>query len=418
MKITDMLNAYPEHTVPLPEVSVPSPERTKELTMNKIKSSRAKTRRFPRKALILAAALALFSLSAFAAGFTLWERARQDLGLTDLDIPEYTEYSIDENAQPTEITFQDEEAENAMGKYVVPDAKIDLVSALCTGNQITAYVAISPVTQEMADLSWSENQGLYDMASWDIGLTHTEGTENSLRSWGSLCTQMEYDPDTETALVRLYMEGPVFEEATELTLSLTWWSQTGETNPVNTVRYYGNVTISVTHSAALTASTDLSFENTFLPQFSGSITEVEIQAGYIAVTLERPSFQEACDTLGEDAWFLIGDAYENYYRAQQGLEPETEFTELDADTYYSGSWVRTLDQVLSDATLTLQDGTTLVISQQESPYSGWCPMETGRGNWDDETTANIFYDQYVLSTPLDLSQIKSITIGGTEYPLT
>ena len=42
MKITDMLNAYPEHTVPLPEVSVPSPERTKELTMNKIKSSRAK----------------------------------------------------------------------------------------------------------------------------------------------------------------------------------------------------------------------------------------------------------------------------------------------------------------------------------------------------------------------------------------
>lgn len=73
--------------------------------MNKIKSSRAKTRRFPRKALILAAALALFTLSAFAAGFTLWERARQDLGLTDLDIPEYTEYSIDENAQPTEITF-------------------------------------------------------------------------------------------------------------------------------------------------------------------------------------------------------------------------------------------------------------------------------------------------------------------------
>lgn len=417
MKITDMLNAYPEHTVPLPEVSAPSPERTKELTMNKIKSSRAKTRRLPRKALILAAAVAVFTLSAFATGFTLWERARQDLGLTDLDIPEYTEYSIDENAQPTEITFQDEEAENAMGKYVVPDAKIDLVSALCTGNQVTAYVAISPVTQEMADLSWSENQGLYDMASWDIGLTNTVGTENQGRSWSSLATQMEYDPDTETALVRLYMEGPVFEEATELTLSLTWWSQTGETNPVNTVRYYGNVTIPVTHSAALTASTDLSFENTFLPQFSGSITEVEIQAGYIAVTLEQPSFQEACNTLGEDAWFLIGDAYENYYRGQQGLEPETEFTELDAGTYYSGSWDRTLDQVLSDATLTLQDGTTLVISQQESLYSGWCPMENGNGNWDDETTANTFYYQYVLSTPLDLNQIKSITIGGTEYPL-
>lgn len=417
MKITDLLNTYPENALSLPEVSVPSPERTKELTMNKIKSSRAKTRRFPRKALILAAALALFSLSAFATGFTLWERARQDLGLTDLDIPEYTEYSIDENAQPTEITFQDEEAENAMGKYVVPDAKIDLVSALCTGNQITAYVAISPVTQEMADQTWSEEQGLYDMASWSFGLTHTEGTENSLRSWGSLCTQMEYDPDTETALVRLYMEGPVFEEATELTLSLTWWSQTGETDPVNTVRYYGNVTIPVTPSAALTTSTDLSFKNTFLPQFTGSITEVEIQAGYIAVTLERPSLQDACDTLGEDAWFLIGDAYENYYRAQQGLEPETEFTELDADVYYRRSWNMSLDQVLSDASLMLQDGTTLVISQQGGPYAGWVPMEIDHDIGYDETTANTFYYQYVLSTPLDLSQIKSITIGGTEYPL-
>lgn len=305
-----------------------------------------------------------------------------------------------------------------MGKYVVPDAKIDLVSALCTGNQITAYVAISPVTQEMADLTWSENQGLYDMASWDIGLTHTEGTENSLRSWGSLCTQTEYDPDTETALVRLNMEGTVFEEATELTLSLTWWSQAGETDPVNTVRYYGNVTIPVTHSAALTASTDFSFENIFLPQFTGSITNLEVQAGYIAVTLERPSFREACDTLGEDAWFLIGDAYENYYRGQQGLEPETEFTELDADVYYRRSWNMSLSQFLADATLILQDGTTLVISQQGSPYADWRPMEIEYDAEYDETTANTFYYQYDLSTPLDLSQIKSITIGGTEYPLT
>lgn len=270
----------------------------------------------------------------------------------------------------------------------------------------------------MADQTWSENQGLYDMASWSFGLTNTVGTENQGRSWASLATQMEYDPDTETALVRLYMEGPVFEEATELTLSLTWWSQTVETNPVNTVRYYGNVTIPVTHSAALTASTDLSFENTFLPQFSGSITEVEIQAGYIAVTLERPSLQEACNTLGEDAWFLIGDAYENYYRGQQGLEPETEFTEPDADVYYRRSWNMSLSQFLSDATLTLQDGTTLVISQQESPYADWVPMEIDHDIGYDETTANTFYYQYVLSTPLDLSQIKSITIGSTEYPLT
>lgn len=404
MKITDMLDSYPEHTVPLPEVSAPSPERTKELTMNKIKASRKKSHRFPRKALMIAAVVALFSLSAFAAGFTLWERARQDLGLIDVDIPEYTEYSIDENDQPTEITFQNEEAENAMGQYVVPDAKIDLISTLCTGNEITAYLAISPVTQEMADLTWPEAQGLYDMADWSFGIANVD-----FPSLSYLCTQLEYDPDTETALVRLYMKAEGLAEATELTLSMSWWSQTGETDPVNTIRYYGDVTIPVTPSTGLATPVTMSLENSSLPQFSGSITNLEVQAGYISVTVEAPSFYDACATLGQDAFSTI-------VHSNNGDSDSLEAaTELDAATCYSRSWTTTVDQALSDATLTLQDGTSLTISQLENPNSCW--RDTTENLDVDYFETSTFLFQYDLSTPLDLSQIQSITIGGTQYPL-
>lgn len=415
-QIPDLLNDYTDSHVSLSEAPFPTAARTKELTMEKIKSSRRRSLgRFPRTAVIAAATISLLTLSVAAVGFTFWDRARSDLGITDQNIPEYTEYSINESTAPTEITFNDEESESAMGQYAVEDARIDLVSALCTGDEVTAYLSISPVTQEMADVTWDNVQGLWDMADWSYGFVSAVGAFIENINSSSRITQLEYDAESQTALLRLNTSGEVFTKATEITISLTWWHQQGEENPTSEVRYYGNVTIPITHSQSLMSAVDFQFENDFLPQFTAKVSNVEIYAGYISLTVEMPSVTEACNILGEDAYFIIGDAYRNYYSALSNQEPRSNFTELDADVYYRRSWDVSLSSTMSDTALILSDGSMLTVSKLDCTYTGWIENTPDDGGDDRERSTRIY--TYDLSTPLDLSQIKAIVIGGVEYPV-
>lgn len=231
-------------------------------------------------------------------------------------------------------------------------------------------------------------------------------------------TQIEYDVETQTALIRLDMEGEVFGEAEEMTLSLIWIRETSNASNAEFM-YYGDVRVPITQSQCLYTSLNLSIENSFLPGLTGVLTAVEVRAGYISATLEIPSFYEACDILGENAHYIMGNAYWNFYRAQSGQELDTEFTELDAYVAYKRSWTVSFGQNTKDMTLLLQDGSTLVVAEQDSVYAGWSiPItDSDDDEVDDYMSETTHAYNYDLITPLELGQIKAVVMGGVEYPL-
>lgn len=424
-QIPDLLNDYTDRHVPLPEAPFPTVAHTKELTMKKIKASRHRSLgRFPRTAVITAATISLLTLSVAAVGFTFWDRARSDLGITDQNIPEYTEYtsqspesfgvaitdtpSIPENLSSVESTesAQTTILNDALTKYYVEDANITLISTLCTGNKLTTYLAISPVSEAMAEATLDENQGLYTFAYWFDNIREADnGSSNS--------TQIEYDAETQTALIRLDATCDVLAEISEVTLDVLWESQQ---NQEVDRKYYGAVRIPITESETRETTVDISLSNQFLPKISGTMTAVHVNAGYVTVILERPSFNEVCAALGDDAYFIIGDAYWNYWNRRNGDPLDTAFTDLDADVAYRRSWNVTLEEFLSDAVLIMKDGTSIVISQQSSKYSGWSALSAVSDSeyLVDQTT---FTSTFAFYGPIELSEVKSIIIAGTEYPV-
>ena len=427
-QIPDLLNDYTDSHVSLPETPFPTAARTKELTMKKIKSSRRRSLgRFPRTAVIAAATISLLTLSVAAVGFTFWDRARNDLGITDQNIPEYTEYtsqslesfgvtitdtpSIPESLSSVESTesAQTTILNDALTKYYVEDANITLISTLCTGNKLTTYLAISPVSEAMAEATLDENQGLYTFAYWSDNIREADnGSSDS--------TQIEYDAETQTALIRLDATCDVLAEISEVTLDVLWESQQ---NQEVDRKYYGAVRVPITQSSSLHTTTNIPLENAFLSGLSGTLASLEVYAGYVTATVEIPSFYEACEILGDNAHYIIGDAYWNYFNALNGQSLDENFTELDAYVAYKRAWSVTLSTFSTDMRLVFQDGTSIVVMEQDSMYAGWSPVITDSDDdtLTDEMTQTTMTEKYDLSTPLDLSQIKAIVIGGVEYPL-
>lgn len=410
-KIPDLFDDYLDTTVSLPDADFPTAQRTKELTMKKIKKSRPALGRIPRAALIAAATVSLLTISVAAVGFTLWDRARSDLGIMEKDIPEYTEYSAKESESiSAETTGSISEVSADTENDIVEGASIELISTLCTGNQVTAYLAVSPVTAEMAEAAKDENQGLYDFAIWNTTrVFEPEGTDE-FDGYSCLGTQVEYDVETCTALVKMEFQGNVFSEATAFTVGVAWDSENSGTR---NVEYFGTVYIPITRSEGIYTPLDVSMENTFLPDFAGTLTAAEVQAGYVSITIEIPSFTDVCNILGEDAYYIIGDAYENYYRVLSDMDEKTDFTELDASVYYNRSWCVSIDTFLADAALLMKDGSSIPISSE----LGWSSLTTTTSEtayFVDQTTFTSTCD---FSTPLDLSQIESIVIDGVTYPL-
>lgn len=412
-----MINSIPDSLDDLYfELDIPvceniSVQRIQKLTSEKIRQSKHRCRLIS-KGILIAAIIALFStITAGAAVYTLRDAARKDLGIQDNNIHEYTEYS-DETDDPGTASFSDD----VMKQYAVNNAQIELVSAFCSGDQITAYLAISPVSNEMAEASWYEMQKPADAAYWAYGFADIVGADKQRRCAAMDSRQIEYDPETKTALIRLDMEGEVFSETTEITLTLYWIKENGYSSEF---KYYGDVSIPVTGSEAIGTELDIDFSNTFLPGFSGRLTTLEVRAGYITAVMEIPSFYEACGILGEDAHYIIGDAYWNYYRAQGGQELDNEFSKLDAYVAYKRSWDVSFAKFAKDMTLQLYDGSLLMVMDQESMYAGWSTPITDSDDdeVDDYMARKTLVLNYDFSTPLELGHVDSIFVDGTGYSL-
>lgn len=370
-------------------------------------------KRRPRvsKFVLIAAIVAMLGIIAGAAWLTFWDHARYDMGVQDREVPEYTEYHVG-FGETQETVFSDE----VMAQYAVEDANIDLISAFCSGNKVAVYLAISPVTPDMAEATWEQSQKERYYAGWDCGFSDIVGTHKDRRSGAMDSTQVEYDAETQTALIRLDMEGEVFGEATEMTLSLTWTEQTEEHA---VFKHYGDVCIPITQSEVINTEMDIPVENTYLPSIPGKLISVEVRAGYITAIMEIPSFYEVCEMLGENAHYTIGDAYWNYHHAQTGQPLDTEFSELDAYTAYKRSWTSSLSSFAKDMTLVLRDGNSILVTQQDSMYAGWVDPITDSDDTEyaDYMAQTTILHNFVFSVPLELIEVEAVVVDGVEYLL-
>lgn len=393
MKITDLMDDYYDEGMFLPATEQPTTARTRELTLNKLGIEKKTRRRVPVGALAAAACVVVFSITAGAVGYSLWDAAKEDAGLeADTRIPEYTEYSP-ETAPQTDSCLE------LVGEELVDGAKVELISTLCSDLNITAYLAISPVTQEMASITAEELQGLYDFGCWSFLPLHEK-----FSAWSERITMTSYDPQTQTALVclKLYLSDPI-EDLDEFPAAFFWQHERDGT--VVEQKYYGLVTIPITLSEDLTFSADAVFTNNYLPGETAALTEVSLGADHIYCTYEAKSFQTLCQEYGKDAYFKIGDAYEGYHAEQIGSPRPARYTELSAEVYFHRSWHSSLEAQLQNAFLTLRNGTQVSLEGVHDEGTGFS-LDTG-----------ITQAKYTLPAALDVRQVVSLTFNGKTYPV-
>ena len=395
MKITDLLDDYYDDSVNLPECSVPSDRAVLERTKMKLGITRKK-RRVP-KGILIAAVLALaLSITAGAVGYTVWDAARKDAGLEDgQSIPEYTEYHDSDQTVSAETTENlAEPAEN-----LTTGTELKLVSTLGSGSDLSIYMTASPVTPEQADRLREENQGLDTFATWDIDVKTDRYVEMDGTSCGT--KQLEYDPETETALICGNIHGDFLSRITEVTVSINYFYQSdGSTEVID----YGSLTVPFTMSEELVFQPEAELENPFIDTW-GTVAQVTVYASYISFQMNLERFDDWCSRTGEDAWFRMGDAYWGYYDEAEGEERRTEYTELDAWVAYRRSWSRALRELLSpDSYLTLQDGSVISLYDPQGINGG-----------SDTALEGTYTEDFELPAAVNLEEVESLTLGGVTY---
>ena len=131
-EIFDLLDHYQDDSISFTDATPLSPARIEELTMKRLKQNHSarRPRRLTRGLLVAAVSTSLCCLTAFGVVLTLRGAARADMGISKEDpIEEWTEYDA-----PTQT-----------GTWSEPQAT--LVATMCSGNQLYAYIAASPVSQ-------------------------------------------------------------------------------------------------------------------------------------------------------------------------------------------------------------------------------------------------------------------------------
>lgn len=384
MKITDLLDDYYDDSVKLPECSAPADRAVLERTKMKLGIS-CKKRRLPKGILIAAVLTLALSITAGAVGYTVWDAARKDAGLENgQSIPEYTEYH-DSNQNVSAET-----AEN-----LVDGAALQLVSTLGSGSDLNIYMTAAPVTPEQADRLSEKNQGLDTFAMWEISTV----LEPQIELDGMICgaQQLEYDPETETALICGTIHGDFLAQVTELTVTVDYFYQSdGEADVTN----YGSMTVPVTMSEELVFQPEAALENSFVDA-QGTVAQVTVYASYLSIQATIESFHDWCSRNGEDAWFRMGDAYWGYYDEAAGEARKTEYTELDAQVAYRRSWEVALRELLSaDSYLTLQDGSMISLSDLQTISA------------EDDLEAGDYAEDFELLTAVNLTEVESLTLGG------
>ncbi len=387
MKITDLLDDYYDDSVKLPKCSAPSDRAVLERTKQKLGISRKK-RHLPKGILIAAVLTLALSITAGAVGYTVWDAARKDAGLEDgQSIPEYTEYH-DSNQNVSAET-----AEN-----LVEGAELQLVSTLGSGSDLSIYMTAAPVTQEQADRLSEENQGLDTFVTWELSVK----TDRNIEMDGMICgaKQLEYDPETETALICGSVHGDFLPQLTELTVTVDYFYQSdGKADVTN----YGSMTVPFTMSEELVFQPEATLENSFVDA-QGTVAQVTVYASYISIQTNIEPFADWCSRTGDDAWFRMGDAYWGYYDEAAGEERRTEYTELDAQVAYGRSWETALSDLLSaDSYLTLRDGSTISLSDLQLI------------SVKDDLEAGDYTEDFQLPAAVSLAEVESLNLDGVTY---
>lgn len=389
-EIFDLLDHYQEDSILLTDTTPLSPARIEELTMKRFKQNHktGRTRRLTLGLLVAAIIASLCCLTAFAVVLTLRDAARADMGISKEDpIEEWTEYDA-----PTQTVTQSE-----------PQAT--LVATMCSGNQLYAYIAASPVSQE-AGVVLADNSPEYE---W--------GPRGGFEGCSTLnLEQASYDPDTQTSLVKVSMtlEDPELKQV-EVSMNLN--------HNFKPIAAYGPVIIPVTESQTLSCPADITVINTTRqmeeawglrpdqPEFSeytqeGTIYQISICAGYIELEMKAPTLEE---------WTAVSGAEVLLELENQSNVPLPVWREgALVRGMYSGSWSISVEEALADARLNYRDGTSELIAQISSPYAGvWLEQDDlyPSARWEG---THVY--RFTPAQAFDLSQVESITIGSTTYP--
>lgn len=418
VRITDLMDSYYDDTVLLTKTDFPTAERTIKLTMNKINKKHGSKKRFPKGLLIAAILVLALSITAGAVGYSVWDAAREDLGITE-DLPEYTEFgnTLDATDPVTQetiaaISSETEDTESNTVSYqpydipdvplkdhLVEDADIKVISTFCSGGNASIYFEVSPVTPAMAEMTLEEKQGLDVFAYWEPAcFTEFESKEGS--HYGA--TMVEYNEVTQSALLRIDIFGDFLKNAEELAFGISWYHQN---NTDSEIKFYGAVEFPLTQADSLTASLDIPVTNKFIEQATGTIESVEVWAGNISINCSVTPTNDLCSALGENAYQIICESYQNHWGS---TDDNTSYSDLDTHVYYGRSWDVTMGEMLSEVCLTLDDGTILQI-------------QNGINAWLYANTLNIdtgsIIETIELSTPVALSQVVGITINDVYYAL-
>ena len=374
----------------------------------KKKNRRPRGRMIP----IAAAMMVMFVITASAVGISLHRMAQTDMGIEEVEkIPEYTEYSISETVE-TEPTVPEESA-------VVPEATqsvqspqeeteypwdyggaVQLVSAFCSGNEIVTYASVPNVTADM-------QEKLGNGAAWDFGGIHPDGY-----GWSIGVEQVEYEAETETALIKVHLTGGEMEGLDTVSVSLCYRHEEGNKYGI----MYEQVEIPITESTSLYAQVGKTVQSSDV-DLDVEIASVEVCAGYVSVNLKTKPMEQFYSDLGEDAYAIVGNAI---YRDSLEDEIMEGVAYIDLIDRVMNDWQEgpgntpSPGSIVADATLHFADGSDLVISQQESPFNAW----TSEGDLNVFIETGEIEYRYTFNTPLVLTEVESITVLGENYLLT
>lgn len=359
------------------------PQEIKDLTMNKIHDEKMvyHIKRPTKVKVILAAALAaLMSVTVLAVAFSLRDAARSDMGISnDAPIEEWREY----NQEPQKDTDSVKGTESTEGHA-------ELIATMCSSDRLEAYLEVSPVGAEMADALMCDGT-LYEWSVYAL----------SMETAGFGVEQIDYDAETQTALIRVSLIGNELQKATQVSLKPE-------------IRYnfahqmaFEEVVIPITASDSLTRDTELILDITsedfsFLSEYqffvsqenfkdlpSARVESITIYAGYIELKLDVPSLSDWAEAVGVQV-----DA---------------------ADWAYGHFWSENINRVFENASILYKDGTSYNISLDNSKYGGGVAWDYPNGKVDDSFYAGHIHIRHTPQKPFDLSSIQSIIVGGVEY---
>ena len=388
-EVFDLLDGYEEERLYLEGATPLSSRRIRARTMSMLgmKEGRGRAQhhgRLLRGLLVAAAVGALCCATAFAVLSSLRELARADIGVSPTaPVPEWSEY------------------ETTGGEAGETEPRAELTAALCAGERLYAYLEAGPVSADVA-AALAENAAEYEW--WPSEIT--------LSTCSILLEQMGYDQETRTALVKVSLRSQELEEVQEVGFALQL-RQDGRTEQT-----YGAVVIPITEGQAISCEVDIPVVNTTADlasnlhpedvpllsdyELEGRITGLSLSVGKLEAVLEAPDATE---------WLAASGAGQIQGNSR-GLPPEIQ--EGFLRSLYLKSWSAGVNEALEGMTLHLRNGTSVAVED--------LPVDGSASWWAAENASALMYDgtvryEFVLSQALDLSTVRSVTVGGVEYPL-